>query len=46
MNVIAAKAICFDEALSNKYKNYMLQVVKNAKVFEEEINKIDFTLKN
>ena len=32
MHVIAAKAQCFYEALSPKFKTYMSQVVKNAKV--------------
>lgn len=30
MHVIAAKAVCFKEALSDEYKAYMKQVVKNA----------------
>ena len=30
MHVIAAKAVCFKEALSDEYKEYMKQVVKNA----------------
>ena len=30
MHVIAAKAVCFKEALSDDYKEYMKQVVKNA----------------
>src|SRR3712207_4044500 len=31
MHVIAAKAVCFGEALKDDYKNYIEQVVKNAK---------------
>ena len=31
MHVIAAKAICFKEAMSDDYKTYQQQVVKNAK---------------
>ncbi len=31
MHVIAAKAVCFQEALQSEYKTYMEQVVKNAK---------------
>lgn len=31
MHVIAAKAVCFKEALQPEYKTYMEQVVKNAK---------------
>ncbi len=30
MHVIAAKAVCFKEALSDEYKEYQAQVVKNA----------------
>ena len=30
MHVIAAKAVCFKEALSDEYKAYQTQVVKNA----------------
>lgn len=40
MNIIAAKAVCFKEALSPEFKTYQQQVVKNAqviaKVFMEE----------
>ncbi|KGM97027.1 serine hydroxymethyltransferase [Clostridium novyi A str. 4552] len=44
MHVIAAKAVCFGEALKEDYKNYIEQVVKNAKVLEEELKKYDFKL--
>ena len=30
MHVIAAKAVCFKEALEDKFKTYQQQVVKNA----------------
>ena len=30
MHVIAAKAVCFEEALSDEFKDYQLQVTKNA----------------
>ena len=36
-HVIAAKAICFKEALSPEYKEYVGQLVKNAKVLAEEL---------
>ena len=39
-HVIAAKAVCFAEALTDSYKEYMKQVIKNAKTFEEEIKKV------
>lgn len=32
MHVIAAKAVCFEEALKPEYKEYQAQVVKNAQV--------------
>ena len=31
MHVIAAKAVCFKEALEPEFKEYQMQVVKNAK---------------
>ena len=34
-HVIAAKAICFKEVLSDDFKKYSLQVVKNAKILGE-----------
>jgi len=37
MHVIAAKAICFKEALSSDYKEYIKNVVENAKVLAEEL---------
>jgi len=35
MHVIAAKAVCFKEALSDEFKEYQKQVVKNAKRLAE-----------
>ncbi|WMI82116.1 serine hydroxymethyltransferase [Anaerotignum sp. MB30-C6] len=37
MHTIASKAICFKEALEPSYKEYMAQVVKNAKVLAESL---------
>lgn len=37
MHAIAAKAVCFKEALSDEFKTYQQQVVKNAKVMAEVI---------
>ncbi len=34
MNTIAAKAVCFGEALSPKFKDYATQILKNAKAME------------
>ena len=39
MHVIAAKAIAFKEALSDDFKAYQKQVVKNAKKLAEELEK-------
>jgi len=36
-NVIAAKAICFHEALQPSFKEYAAQIVKNAKALSEEL---------
>ena len=38
-HVIAAKAICAEEAQTDEYKNYIHQVVKNSKAFAEEMQK-------
>ncbi len=35
MHVIAAKAVCFKEAMSHEYKAYQAQVVKNAQAMAE-----------
>jgi glycine hydroxymethyltransferase len=37
MHVIAAKAVCFKEALSDSFKEYQVQVVKNAKALSEAL---------
>jgi glycine hydroxymethyltransferase len=39
MHVIAAKAVCFKEAMQPEFKNYADQVVKNARVLAEEFAK-------
>ncbi|PRR81962.1 Serine hydroxymethyltransferase [Clostridium vincentii] len=44
MHVIAAKAVCFKEALDPSFKEYMTQVVKNCKVLGEELVKRGFKL--
>jgi glycine hydroxymethyltransferase len=36
-NIIAAKAVCFHEALQPSFKEYAHQIVKNAKVLAEEL---------
>ncbi|MDD3394279.1 MAG: serine hydroxymethyltransferase [Anaerotignum sp.] len=37
MHTIASKAVCFKEALEPSYKQYIAQVVKNAKVLAESL---------
>ncbi len=44
MHVIAAKAVCFGEALKPEFKEYQKQIVKNAKVLSEELIKYGFNL--
>lgn len=44
MHVIAAKAVCFKEALSDEFKQYQDQVVKNAKVLAEGLIDCGFDL--
>ncbi|APM38662.1 serine hydroxymethyltransferase [Clostridium kluyveri] len=44
MHIIAAKAVCFGEALKDEYKEYIDQVIKNAEVFGEELVKYGFRL--
>lgn len=42
MHVIAAKAVCFKEAMSDEFKIYQQQVVKNARVMAEGFIKRGF----
>lgn len=44
MHVIAAKAVCFKEALQVEFKDYMTNVVLNCKILAEELVKYDFKL--
>lgn len=44
MHVIAAKAVCFAEALRPEFRDYAQQVVKNAAVLADEMQKRDFQL--
>ena len=43
-HIIAAKAVCFGEALKPEFKSYGQQVVKNAKVLSQELTKQGFRL--
>lgn len=44
MHVIAAKAVAFGEALKPEFKDYAAQIVKNAAVLANELQKRDFQL--
>ena len=44
MHVIAAKAVAFKEALSDDFKAYQKQVIKNAAVLAEELTKDGFRI--
>ena len=37
MHVIAAKAVCFKEALSDEFKDYSKKVINNAKILSEKL---------
>ncbi len=44
MHVIAAKAVCFGEALKDEFKEYQKQIVKNASVLADNLVKEGFKL--
>ena len=44
MHVIAAKAVCFKEAMTKSFSSYQKQVVKNAKVLASELTNFGFAL--
>jgi len=44
MHIIAAKAVCFGEALKPEFKTYQSQIIKNAKVLAESFIKEGFDL--
>lgn len=44
MHVIAAKAVCFGEALKPGFKEYQKQIIDNAKVLADELVKLGFNL--
>lgn len=44
MHIIAAKAVCFGEALKPEFKSYQQQVVKNAKALAEAMVEVGFDL--
>ena len=44
MHVIAAKAVCFKEALSDDFKLYTNNVINNAKILSENLTKKGFKI--
>jgi glycine hydroxymethyltransferase len=44
MHVIAAKAVCFKEALSDEFKIYTKNVIKNAKILSERLSEKGFKI--
>lgn len=44
MHTIAAKAVCFGEALQPEFKSYASQIIKNAKVLADELQNHGFKL--
>lgn len=44
MHTVAAKAVCFKEALQPEYKTYIKQILKNAKTMEIELKKLGYRL--
>ncbi len=44
MHVIAAKAVCFKEALDPSFKTYTKQVIENAKILSDTLIKNDFKI--
>ena len=44
MHVIAAKAVCFKEALDNEFKVYVENVINNAKVLSEKLSTNGFKI--
>lgn len=44
MHIIAAKAVCFKEALSDGFKDYQKQIIVNASKLAEELKKRSFKL--
>lgn len=44
MHIIAAKAVCFKEALSEEFRTYQQQVVKNAHAMAERLAELGFKL--
>jgi glycine hydroxymethyltransferase len=44
MHVIAAKAVCFKQAMTPEFKEYQKQIVKNAKTLAEKLVELGYNL--
>ncbi|RPI97950.1 MAG: aminotransferase class I/II-fold pyridoxal phosphate-dependent enzyme, partial [Spirochaetales bacterium] len=44
MHVIAAKAVCFGEALQPEFKTYQKQILKNSKAFSDEMARLGYRI--
>jgi len=44
MHIIMAKAVAFGEALNNSFKDYVLQIRKNAKALSAKLTEYDFNI--
>ena len=43
-HIIAAKGICFEEAMTNEFKQYGKQILKNASTFAEEFKRLGWKI--
>lgn len=44
MHVIAAKAVCFKQAMTPEFKEYQKQIIKNAKILAEKLVELGYNL--
>jgi glycine hydroxymethyltransferase len=44
MHVIAAKAVCFKEALKPEFKKYQSQIIKNCKALSQEMGRLGYRI--
>ncbi|MDD3906177.1 MAG: serine hydroxymethyltransferase [Candidatus Omnitrophica bacterium] len=44
MHIVAAKAVCFKEALAPQFKVYQKQILKNAKAFSDELSRLGYRI--
>lgn len=44
MHVIAAKAVCFKEAMKPEFKKYQAQIIKNCKALSQEMEKLGYRI--